>query len=412
MTLAALKQATPVFVGLSLLGMASTLLASLVGLQMTHESFPDWTLGLIGAGFALGGIIGANVSVDIILRAGHLRSFAALSATLACVALSHALVVSPITWGFFRVATGVCYYGAVLVAESWLNRIATPQTRGQILAIYMVVFFASGAVGQLLLNVSAPGENQLFIIAGMLLAISVVPLTLMRSDEPTELAAGRIPVIRLLQNAPIAVVGALCAGVITGVYYALGAVYGNRVGMSTEEVSIFLASAISGALILQWPIGWTSDQIPRKYVISVAAAVAALSAYGILELREAGIWLYVTAFVFGGSAFSLYPLSLSQAGDSVHGSQIIGLSRSFLTVFAAGSFLGPALGGLLIELVDASAIFGLTAVAAILLAISAPFAHQLPRIVQTAFVSVPVASLEASALDPRQDPAQDVTATT
>lgn len=40
---------------LGLLGMGSTLIASLIGIEMSQRGVPGWTLGLIAAGFAIGG---------------------------------------------------------------------------------------------------------------------------------------------------------------------------------------------------------------------------------------------------------------------------------------------------------------------------------------------------------------------
>lgn len=77
-----IRQALPLLVSLALLGIGSTLVASLVGLQISRRDFPEITFGLVGAGFAFGGILGANIAPRIITRAGHLHSFAALAALL------------------------------------------------------------------------------------------------------------------------------------------------------------------------------------------------------------------------------------------------------------------------------------------------------------------------------------------
>lgn len=53
-------QSVPLLISLALLGAGSTLVASLIGLEMSRRDFPEWTLGLIAAGFATGGILGAN----------------------------------------------------------------------------------------------------------------------------------------------------------------------------------------------------------------------------------------------------------------------------------------------------------------------------------------------------------------
>ncbi|WP_029032083.1 MFS transporter [Salinarimonas rosea] len=399
----AVLRAAPLFGGLALLGAGSSLVASLVALQMTLRDFPEWTLGLVTAGFALGGIAGANFAPRVVARVGHVRSFAALSALLASVILLHALVTGPAAWGLLRIATGILYYGVVLVAESWLNGIATDRSRGRLLAAYMIVFFGSAGLGQLALNLGSARADDLFVVAGMVLALAVVPMTLFRiRREPLDAVEALSP-RGLVRERPKPVFGAFVAGVVAGTFYALGAAFASRIGLGMRGTSLFMFSALAGALALQWPIGWLSDHLPRKLVLSAAAAGTSAAAFAIAETpREP--WLYAAAFAFGGLAFSLYPLCLSLAGDRLPASRSVGLSRSFLTVFAAGSAAGPLFTSVLLEPFGTRVIFAWPGTAAAVLALVALFARRALPFLKQGFVSVPLGSLNASSMDPRQPP--------
>ena len=388
-------------ISLALLAIGSNLVASFVGLQISRRDFPEWSFGLIAAGFALGGILGANTAPQVVARAGHLHSFAAFAALLACVVLAHALFSSPWSWIALRLATGVLYYALVLIAESWLNGAADDRSRGKVLGVYMVVFFASGAAGQLLLGVGGAGGQQLFIVGGMVLALCVVPISLMGHAEPSCERYEPVPLTRLIADKPIPAFGAFAAGIVIGTFYALGAVYADRQGLATTEVSLFMSLVIFGALAFQWPIGWLSDWLPRMHVTSAAALVTCLCGLAI-PFAEDRAWLSAIAFVFGGAAFSLYPLNLAHACDRVPRGQMVGLSRSFLTVLAAGAAVGPLLAGALLTAVGTAVIFWLPASAAAMLALAAQFRPILPRFAKRVFVSVPLHSLSGSSLDPRQ----------
>ena len=47
-----------------------------------------------------------------------------------------------------RLVTGLCFAGQYVVAESWLNDLATNNNRGRLLAVYTVVATGAFAVGQ------------------------------------------------------------------------------------------------------------------------------------------------------------------------------------------------------------------------------------------------------------------------
>ncbi len=401
MPVEALKRALPMLISLALLAIGSNLVASLVGLQMSRREFPEWSLGLIAAGFALGGILGANTAPQAVARVGHLHSFAAFAALLACIVLSHALLTSPASWMALRLATGIFYYGLVLIAESWLNGAVDDRSRGKVLGVYMLVFFASGAAGQLLLGLGTDRDFELFVIGGMLLALSVVPISLMGHAEAEQEHYEPVPLSSLIVEKPLPTFGAFAAGIVIGTFYALGAVYADRQGLTTTEVSLFMSLVILGALVFQWPLGWLSDWAPRLHVTAAAALATCLCGLAI-TLIEDRTWLFSLAFVFGGAAFSLYPLNLAHACDRVPRGQMVGLSRSFLTILAAGAAAGPLFAGVLLTVVGTAIIFYLPAAAAAMLVLTAPFQPVLPLFAKRLFVSVPLHSLSGSSLDPRQ----------
>ena len=391
----------PLLASLALLGIGSTLTASLIGIEMSQRGFPGWTLGLIAAGFAIGGILGANIVPKVIGRVGHIHTFSALAALLACVVLGHVLTAIPVVWIVQRLLTGIFYYGLILIAESWLNGLADDHSRGRLLSSYMVIFLGSGAVGQLLLNLAPALGTDLFVVAGMILVLCVVPISLLGHSAPSGKSHDPVPISRLVREKPLLLVGAFCGGVVVGTYFALGAVYAEQQGLSAAAISVFLAAVIIGALALLWPIGRLSDRFPRKYVISAAAIVTTASAAGVL-LADQPLPLTASAFVFGGAGFSLYSLNLAHAGDGVPPAQMVGLSRSFLTVFAFGSAAGPLAAGSLIGHVGVQIIFLLPAAAGAVLTVTSLFSTMVPRVAKRVFVLVPMASHAASSLDPRK----------
>ena len=102
----------------------------------------------------------------------------------AAAVLFHALFISPITWGVMRFVTGVCMAGLYVVAESWLNDIATNATRGRVPSVYIIVMNAAFATGPLLLNLGDASGSDLLVVAGILFVAALLPVALTRTGNP------------------------------------------------------------------------------------------------------------------------------------------------------------------------------------------------------------------------------------
>ena len=80
-----------------------------------------------------------GTTLRALAQVGHIRVYAALASLLSASVLVSGVFDSPIVWIIMRVSTGFCYAGLYVVAESWLNGLATNTFRGRLLAVYNVV---------------------------------------------------------------------------------------------------------------------------------------------------------------------------------------------------------------------------------------------------------------------------------
>lgn len=342
---------------ISVLGSSTTLylghglLTTLIGVRMSAEGFNAFSIGLIASSFYIGGAIGSKVCNQVIKRVGHIRAFAIFSAVLATGSLAHALLLTPLAWVLIRALSGVSLYGLNVVSESWLNATVTGSIRGRVLGTYMILTFLALSLGQLLLNIGDPASFQLFSISSMLFALALIPIGLTRIPGPTSLTTEHLSIRRLYHISPLALVGSLASGMIIGTFLSLGSVYGNKIGLSTSEISLFMASGILGGLLLQWPIGALSDRHDRRIIILVVAmgtAITALSV-GYLGYVSFGALLALT-LLHGGLLNSLYPLSIAYGNDHIESEdQFVELSRGLLLVYFIGAFLAPITGSLLMD---------------------------------------------------------------
>jgi MFS family permease len=137
--------------GFGLMQIGNTLQGTLLSVRGQIESFAPAQIGAVGAGFWVGIVIGSLYCGKLIQRVGHIRAFLALGAIASAAPLLHLLVMDPIAWVVARALTGFCFAGLFIVVESWLNGVATDETRGQILSVYAMTGLLAGIAGQLLL---------------------------------------------------------------------------------------------------------------------------------------------------------------------------------------------------------------------------------------------------------------------
>ena len=139
------------FVGLAFLLLAAGLLGTLLGVRSELVKLPTAVSSLISASYYLGFLVGSRAALRALSRVGHIRVYAALASLLSAAMLTVGLTESAPAWAWLRFVTGLCLAGQYVVAESWLNNLATNENRGRLLAIYAVVTSGAFGIGQLLL---------------------------------------------------------------------------------------------------------------------------------------------------------------------------------------------------------------------------------------------------------------------
>jgi MFS family permease len=335
--------------GFALMQMGNTLQGTLLSVRGDIEGFSPAQIGAIGASFWAGIVIGSLNSNKIIERVGHIRTFAALGAIASTIPLLHLLVIDPITWIALRATTGFCFAGLFIVVESWLNSTATVETRGQILSIYGMTGLMAGVAGQLLLPATDTTGYRPFCIVAITLALSLVPLALSRNAAPADAVSGaRINPGKLYEQSPFGVVAAFLAGATTGAFFALGPVFAQKRGLDTSEIAIFMSCGTLGGFLMAWPLGWLSDRVDRRLVISAASTTAATMLIGMLVVVPHGAYewvLYLCATLFGATVVPSYSIIIAQVSDVVAKDELVAASGGLLLLNGIGATVGPIIAG-------------------------------------------------------------------
>jgi len=397
------------FLSLVLLTGGSTMLGTLVGLRLELEGYSAARIGLILSFHAVGFVLGSIYGVRIIRRVGQIRAFAVFGAIACAAILTHPLYVHTDLWMVLRLVVGFCIAGLLLIVESWVNGVATAQTRGTLLSIYLVLFYLAASGGQLLIGFGDPGQFHLFSVAAILVALSLVPLSLTRSVAPQLPEATKVPIRTVAAKAPLAIIGASLSGVLMSAFLSIGPIYATRTGLDTQQLSLFMSMAVMSAMLFQLPVGRLSDYVPRNRVILGLAAAGLAASVATALWGEQSLWLLFTlAALYVGCAASVYPVSLALAHDQMQHEEIVGTNATLLLGFGVGTIAGPIGASLSIWLLGPSGLFIFAAFVMGTLATMAAYnwatQKQVPVDEQEQFVAVsPVSTSALMELDPRDE---------
>ena len=258
--LAAISSAWALLLGIALIMLGNGLQSTLLGVRATLEGFGTGVTGLVMTAYFVGFVSGSVIVPRLLANVGHVRVFAALASLASGATLVHTVFVTPLSWGLIRIATGFCFAGLYVVAESWINEAATNRTRGQLLSVYMIMVLGGTGGGQLLMNLSDPLSFELFVLVSVLISFALIPITLSVGRAPPFEAPESIGVRALFRASPLGVGGAFLIGIAHSALYAMGPVFATEIGLDVERIALFIAVALFGGLVLQWPIGWLSDR--------------------------------------------------------------------------------------------------------------------------------------------------------
>jgi fucose permease len=157
--------------------------------------------------------------------------------------------------------TGFCFAVLYVVIESWLNEQSTNENRGSIFATYVMITLTVMAVGQLMNLLYDPLGLQLFLVASVLVSIAAVPVALSTSPAPGLPESVSIDLWRLYRVSPVGAIACVCSGLATGAFWALAPVFTTAITADVSLAAYFMASAVIGGAVSQWPLGALSDRI-------------------------------------------------------------------------------------------------------------------------------------------------------
>ncbi|MEM9629988.1 MAG: MFS transporter [Pseudomonadota bacterium] len=315
---------------------------TLLPLAADRFYFSDFEIGAISSAYFVGMVLGCLGAPLVIMRAGHIRAFAALVSLMSAAAIVHPIFIDPTAWFIIRVISGFSLAGFYMIVESWLNESATNENRGTVMSFYIVILFGAMMLGQVSIAGMEISSFVPFAVASVSVSLAVMPVSLTTSTQPAPITLVRFRPIQLFKNSQAAFVGILLIGVSQGALFTLTPLYGSQMGLSTDQSAFYAASLIGGGLLAQWPVGRLSDRMDRRIVmVGLGCATAAASFAIVLFSPSTFTIAALSLFLVGMFSQPLYAITVAHAFDHASPEDFVETSSGMLLSFGIGSIVGP-----------------------------------------------------------------------
>ncbi len=364
----ALKENWALFAGMLMLMAANGLLSTLLTIRGASIGFGDTTIGLIQAGYPLGALLGSAYAPKLVERVGHVRSFAALASLCSVSAIVHVVTIDAWSWAAMRFLAGFCFPGLYVITESWLNAKAENRSRAVILSAYFVIQTAGSSLGQGLAGVDDPGGAVLFVLTSTLISLSLLPLMISRNPAPDYEAPERLSAKQLAQISPAAMLGALFNGAAQAAFYIGIPLYGLARGMPPAEATLLLVVGTLSGAAAQFPMGWLSDRMDRRFVIAAASVLNV----GVCFALAGGLFgdnVYPAIALIGALTLPVYSICVAHANDHIAPNQIVPASGTLVLTLNVGVLFGAFSGPYSVGLAGPAGLVSLFAILAGLTAV-------------------------------------------
>ncbi|MEM1352068.1 MAG: MFS transporter [Pseudomonadota bacterium] len=358
------------FLSVLLLQLSSGGVGPLDALSGIALGFSTQDIGLLGSAHFLGFFIGCWWAPRLMGSVGHSRAFAAFTAAGAIGLMSHMLVIDPYAWALMRVASGVCVAGCYTVIEAWLQAKVTNQTRGRTMGVYRVVDMTGAFAAQMVISVLEPASYVSYNLMAIICCAALLPLTLSTVKQPETPASPRLRPRLAVERSPLAAAGVIVAALSSASFRMVGPVYGQEVGLSTDQIAYFLSAFILGGALAQYPVGWFADKFDRRWVlIWLSVAAIASSAVTVYAASFGTVGIMIAAGLFGLTTFPIYSVAAAHAHDFAGDEERVELSAALMFHFALGAIAAPYVASALIDGFGPRALFWMIAAGHVVLVV-------------------------------------------
>lgn len=325
---------------------ANGLQTSLLSVRAGIEAFPAWTIGIVMASYYVGYSAAPLASRAVIGRIGHVNTMWIGAVCAALAIMAHALLVAPVAWAALRLLSGFALSSLYVAAESWIHDRVTNAQRGRVFSIHMVVQMIAMTTAQMLLSVGDPKSAAPFLLSAGIFLLGGLPALFARRTAPHRAPPEPFSIVKLFLASPLGAIATVLSGVTWSIVFTFGPVYAQHSGFDLRQVSLFMALAMIGGAIVQFPMGWLSDAMGRRLtIVLMSAGGIVVGLLGLWANGEGDVAKFAASLLIGGLIFPMYAISAAHTNDAVAPQNRVAAAAGLVLLFGLGSIFGPLLSG-------------------------------------------------------------------
>jgi MFS family permease len=330
--------------------MALGLTYPLLAIILEGQGVSSTMIGLNTAMTPLGIIITAPFIPWVARRFGAWR--VAFTCALITALLFFAIGTWRNVWFWFplRLLLGASIDSLFVVSETWLLQLAGRHHRGRLVGLYGTSLAVGFTIGPFVLSVTGSEGWAAFGTGIAVMLLTTAGLLMVRGKVPEQTGSQKASLGEFARLAPFLLVAVGVIACFDQVALSMLPVYLLNFGMNESRAAIAIGVLVVGNVLLQYPIGWLSDRVPRRRVM-LACLLLVLACSVALHYTLGSVLLWPVLFVLGSSGFGIYTVVLAELGDRFDGAMLLAGNAAFALMWGVGGFVGPPVTGSVMDLV-------------------------------------------------------------
>ncbi len=318
----------------------------LISLNMELRGYSPSLIGIMGALPFLASIIFSPL-LPLIMRFVDVRRLIILSISsdvffIAVMVVSDSIPV----WFFCRFMMGIAGTVLFVVSETWINEVAEDHYRGRVMGLYTFVFSATLGISPLFIVFFGVEGKLPFIVAGVVIALGMIPLRWTRDSSPDFSGGKASYVLQFCLLAPVLVGAAALMSFEESAVVTLLPVYAVRSGLSESSAALILTVMSLGGMAAQPFIGRLADGVNRYLLLYICVFLTLGGAIALPLIINTKIMIWVVMVIWGGAIAGIYTVALVIMGARFRGVQLAAGNAAFGLMWGVSGTLAPGATGM------------------------------------------------------------------
>ena len=237
--------------------------------------------------------------------------------------------------------------GLFVGSEVWINALANPEKRGQIIGIYGTCLALGFALGPLTLEFTRYDGFLPFAAGISIFSLASIPLFFAKNppiepaahdERPTEFLA-------IILAAPVTFAAAAAAAGFEDSLFMFLPIFAIESGFGEVVASRTVMAYAIGIVSFQYLIGRYADIVGATRMLYFCALASLIGAILYPFAQASLLLLYPLLAFWGGAMGGVYTVGLTIVGHSFQGTKLAAANTGYVFMWGVGAIIGPTVAG-------------------------------------------------------------------